>query len=138
MYQAGVGVPKDEAQAVKYFHEAAKKGFAAGQYKLGLAIVLGQGVQQDYPTAIAWFKLAAKQRLPDAQYYLGVMYQRGWGVPANRVEAIGWYLCPRIRASRPQSKPSVTWACHSDRETKSPSRPRLRVARIRRAPGSSE
>jgi TPR repeat protein len=37
MYQYGIGIQKDEAQAVSWYRKAANQGFAPASYKLGIA-----------------------------------------------------------------------------------------------------
>ena len=59
MYQAGHGVPKDDAQAVKWYRLAADQGDARAQSYLGAMYALGQGVPKDYVLAYMWRNLAA-------------------------------------------------------------------------------
>ena len=62
MYAAGLGVPQDYAQAVKWFRLAAEFGRnAEAQYKLGLIYEKGEHVEQDYVQAHMWANLAAAQ-----------------------------------------------------------------------------
>ncbi len=91
MYQAGHGVPKDDAQAVKWFRLAADQGHARAQTSLGTMYASGHGVPQDYAQAAKWFRLAADQANAWAQIMLGIMYQAGDGVPQDYVEAHKWF-----------------------------------------------
>jgi hypothetical protein len=59
MYYYGQGVPKNYAEAVKWFRKAAEQGYAIGQSQLGLMYERGQGVPQNYVWAHMWFNLAA-------------------------------------------------------------------------------
>jgi TPR repeat protein len=42
MYLNGKGVPKDDAEAVKWFRKAAEQGYADAQYDLGLSMPMAQ------------------------------------------------------------------------------------------------
>jgi TPR repeat protein len=61
MYFNGNGVPKDDAEAARWFRLAAEQGRADTQSNLGLMYANGQGVPQDYVLAHMWFNLAAAQ-----------------------------------------------------------------------------
>ena len=47
MYTNGGGVPKDEAEGVKWYRKVAEHGNDAAQYELYLAYYQGKGVPQD-------------------------------------------------------------------------------------------
>jgi TPR repeat protein len=65
IYDSGLGVPQDYAQAVVWYHKAADQGDAGAQFNLGFMYAQGHGVAQDYAQAHMWFSLAAS-RAPDA------------------------------------------------------------------------
>ena len=54
MYANGRGVPKDDAEAVRWFRLAAEQGDAAAQYNLGLMYANGEGVPKDDAEAVRW------------------------------------------------------------------------------------
>jgi uncharacterized protein len=55
----GRGVPKDDAEAGKWFSKAAHAGQPTGQFMLGQWYRDGRGgIPQDYVTAYKWFTLA--------------------------------------------------------------------------------
>jgi hypothetical protein len=91
MYDDGEGVPKDIAEAVRWFRLAADQGDVYAQYNLGVKYVKGEGVPQDSAEAVRWFRLAADQGAARAQCHLGFMYENGKGVPADDDEAVKWY-----------------------------------------------
>lgn len=62
MYRAGVGVPRDAAEAARWTRRAAEQGDALAQYDLGIMYATGQGLAQDYVQAHLWFDLAARQQ----------------------------------------------------------------------------
>lgn len=91
-YSMGKGIPRDYAEAVKWFSKAAEQGHAQAQARLGLVYYMGEGVpQQDYAKAAKWFLMAAEQGYGEAQYILGAMYHDGEGVPQDYVKAYMWY-----------------------------------------------
>ena len=59
MYDNGEGVPRDDAEAIRWFRLAADQGNAVAQYNLGLMYATGEGVPINYVTAYAWFNIAA-------------------------------------------------------------------------------
>ncbi len=60
MYQFGLGVPQDDAEAVRWYRLAAEQGDAGAQAKLGLMYGSGRGVPQDDAEAVRWYRLAAE------------------------------------------------------------------------------
>ena len=60
---AGIGVPKNDAEALKWIRKAAEQGYAPGQYALGTLYQTGmnEGVPVDYVQAHMWHGLAAAQ-----------------------------------------------------------------------------
>ncbi len=64
MYEKGLGVPQDRAEAEKSYRKAAEQGFARAQSNLGFMYSKGHGVPQDYAQALMWFNLAASRFSP--------------------------------------------------------------------------
>ena len=60
-YFTGAGVPKDYAEALKWFRLSADQENARGQGALGSMYYMGRGVPQDYVLAYMWFNLSAAQ-----------------------------------------------------------------------------
>jgi TPR repeat protein len=87
MYANGLGVSKDETEAMKWYRLAADQGRADAQYQLGHLFYQ----QNNFAEAVKWFRLAADQGRPDAQSNLGVMYAEGEGVPRDDVQALMWF-----------------------------------------------
>ena len=90
MYNTGRGVPRDVAEAAKWYRLAADQGYAVAQNNLGFMYDTGQGVPQDYAEAMRWYRLAADQGHARAQANLGMMYEDGNGVPRDLVTAHMW------------------------------------------------
>ncbi len=89
-YRFGQGVPKNYAEAVKWYRKAAEQGYDKAQYNLGVCYDFGKGVPQDHAKAVSWYRKAAEQGHAKAQFNLGVSYKYGQGVTRNIVEAYAW------------------------------------------------
>jgi hypothetical protein len=57
-YSNGLGVPRDDAEAVKWFRMAAEQGHPQAQASLGVAYRTGRGVPRDDLQSYFWFSLA--------------------------------------------------------------------------------
>jgi len=89
-YYLGQGVPKDYAEAVKWFRKAAAQNYAPAQSMLGSCYANGQGVAKNKVEAVKWFRKAAEQNDATAQNDLGVRYANGQGVAKDDAEAVKW------------------------------------------------
>jgi TPR repeat protein len=56
----GFGVPKDNAEAAKWFVQAAQKNDAQAQYYMGMLTSKGDGVDKDPVAAHMWYSLSVK------------------------------------------------------------------------------
>jgi len=120
IYRGGMGLPKSESEAIKWFRLAAgwgvleaqrdldqllkkqllqpqtnlakraEKGEPNAQYQLGMRYVNGEGIGKDPQKAATWLKKAAEQNNPQAQYQLGKMYKEGIGVTPDPKQAKHW------------------------------------------------
>ena len=86
-----MGVPQDDAEAVRWYRLAADQGFARAQYRLGTMYLRGFGVPQDDAEGVRWYRLAADQSYVPALTNLGNMYETGEGVAQDYVQAYMWY-----------------------------------------------
>ena len=59
MYDRGLGARQDDVMAVEWYREAAERGDASAQLKLGVRYAKGEGVPQDDALAHKWLTLAA-------------------------------------------------------------------------------
>jgi TPR repeat protein len=91
MYFRGEGVPKDDAEAIRWSRKAAEQGYAAAQRNLGVAYAKGQGVPKDEAEAVRWYRKAAEQGDARAQVNIGWAYASGRGVAKDEREAVRWY-----------------------------------------------
>lgn len=85
------GLKQDYAEALKWYHRAAEKGFALAQYNLGLAYDLGHGVPVDERQALRYYLQAAEQGFGAAQFNVGNMYANGRGTGRDLFEANLWF-----------------------------------------------
>jgi TPR repeat protein len=83
--------PDAERNACNLFRQAALKGYAGSQYRLGYCYETGRGVEQNFSTANEWYEKAANQGFVDAQYKLGHSYRVGRGVQIDLTTALQWY-----------------------------------------------
>lgn len=89
------GVEQDNAQAIYWWGEAAKKGHSEAQLKLGWWLLKGRDVvKQDEAAGMNWLLMAANQGEPQAQYEVGIGYWKGRGVKPDPIAAYMWLdLC---------------------------------------------
>jgi TPR repeat protein len=90
-FSRGLGVPKDEAESLKWQTLAANQGYATSQFGLGVRYYYGTGVTKDDSLAAQWFRKAANQDHASAQAWLGLAYANGRGVPKDENEAVRWF-----------------------------------------------
>ncbi len=91
MYAKGIGVTKNEEEAVKWYKKAALQGHLNSQFNLGVIYAKGRGVAQDYAESFKWYKMAADQGDVSAQSILAMMYAKGIGTEKNEKQAVNWY-----------------------------------------------
>ncbi|MGH8655105.1 MAG: tetratricopeptide repeat protein [Gammaproteobacteria bacterium] len=96
MYEEGIGIAKNYAEAVKWYHKAAEQGEPQAQANLGLLYfnALSLGLSSDpnsaYTEALHWFSKAANQGNATGQFGLAGIYATGKGVPEDGAEALKW------------------------------------------------
>lgn len=89
-YWSGVGVAKDQAQALVWFHKAGEQGDRTAEVYLASAYNHGTGVCQDFTQAAFWLRRAAEQGDAESQWVLGNAYEFGRGVPMDSGQAHTW------------------------------------------------
>ena len=89
--EQGSTAPAGESPRIRKLREAANRGNAEAQYKLGVACEYGKGTAKDLSEAVSWFRKAAEQGFADGQAALGTAYHFGNGVKADHAEAVRWY-----------------------------------------------
>jgi TPR repeat protein len=88
MYEQGIGVGKDEKEAVVWYDKAASQGHAAAQFNLGVLYENGRGTVIDFAKANEWYRKASAQGDALAIGNLGMLYVRGQGVKENKIAGV--------------------------------------------------
>lgn len=76
---------------VKFLTQAAEKGQAVAQYRLGTLYERGQGIPADAAKAAHWYEMAANQGNRKAMHNLAVSYASGATGKKNMAEAARWF-----------------------------------------------
>ncbi|MFI8482963.1 tetratricopeptide repeat protein [Pseudomonas sp. NPDC078700] len=84
MYEQGIGVAKDETQAIQWYEKSAQQGNSNAQYNLGVLYENGRGTPVDFAQANQWYRKAAAQGDALAVGNLGMLYMRGDGVKVDK------------------------------------------------------
>jgi len=92
MYERGIGVGKDEKEAVLWYGKAASQGNAAAQFNLGVLYENGRGTEVDFAKANEWYRKASAQGDALAIGNLGMLYVRGQGVKENKLVGVALLL----------------------------------------------
>ena len=66
MYDFGMGVPENDAEAVKWYRKSADQGNAKAQSNLGVMYAKGEGVPENNIRAYVWWSMAKTQDDADA------------------------------------------------------------------------
>lgn len=92
LWARGVGVPAaDFKEALRWWKEAARRGYAVSMNNIGLLYANGQGVKQDYSAALKWWQMSAERGNAWAMNSVGDSYERGLGVEQSYTQALDWY-----------------------------------------------
>jgi localization factor PodJL len=87
----GNGATVNLPDAVRFLTQAAEKGQAVAQYRLGTLYERGQGVTADGAKAAHWYEMAANQGNRKAMHNLAVSYASGVAGKKNMAEAARWF-----------------------------------------------
>ena len=90
IYLRGDGVPKDDAEAMKWLRKAADQDNALAERYLAEMYFKGRGVEQNNMEAAKWLRMAADQGDAESEHNLAVLYSQGQGVPRNLKQAVEW------------------------------------------------
>ena len=104
VYAKGEGIPRDHAEAVRWYRKAARQGFVRAQNNLGFMHANGEGIPRDYTEAVFWYRKAAEQGDALAQANLGFMYANGEGVPKDKVQAYAWISMAAAQGHTPSGE----------------------------------
>ncbi len=118
----GVGISRNDVNALDYLHRSAELGYPQAQVVLGYFYDTGSVVTQDPSQAADWYKKAAKQDDRLADWLLGRLFFTGNGVPrdlntaetwlqraANQGDPFGQQLLGSIRLERNDYPKAAEW-----------------------------
>jgi TPR repeat protein len=92
IYERGIGIPKNPAQALAWYGKAADFGFVPAQNVIGQAWADGYGGARDGRKAVGYLQSAAEEGFVPAQYNLAKVYYNGdAGVTRDLKQAGAWF-----------------------------------------------
>ena len=103
MYEQGIGVGKDEREAVAWYRKAAEQGNSNAQYNLAVLYENGRGTKVDFAQARQWYRKAAAQGDELAVGNLGMLYVRGQGVTEDKVAGLALLMLSVAMNDSPQN-----------------------------------
>lgn len=103
MYEKGMGVGKDEKEAVVWYGKSAAQGNSAAQFNLGVMYENGRGTAVDFAKAHEWYRKASVQGDPLAIGNLGMLYVRGQGVKENKTAGMALLLISATKDPSPEN-----------------------------------
>ncbi|MCH2171109.1 sel1 repeat family protein [Myxococcota bacterium] len=89
--EAGDGVPRNDAEALRWYRSAAEKGSVEALYFEGVMRYTGRGAPKDLEFGARRIQEAAERGNLAAQNSLGVLYAMGEGVEMNPAESMRWF-----------------------------------------------
>ena len=92
MYEQGIGIAKNDKEALFWYEKAAAQGSSAAQYNLGVLYENGRGTAVEFAKANAMYRKASVQGDALAVGNLGMLYIRGDGVKVNKVAGVALLL----------------------------------------------
>ena len=103
MYEQGIGVGKNEKDAVLWYGKAASQGNASAQFNLGVLYEHGSGTNVDFAKANEWYRKASVQGDALAIGNLGMLYVRGQGVKENKTVGMALLLVSATMDTSPEN-----------------------------------
>ncbi len=103
MYERGIGVGKDEKEALVWYRKSAELGNSNAQFNLGVMYENGRGCEVDFAQSHLWYRKASLQGDPLAIGNLGMLYLRGQGVKEDKVAAVALLLQSATMDSSPEN-----------------------------------
>jgi eukaryotic-like serine/threonine-protein kinase len=91
LFEKGLGVPRDDKQAVLTYQQAAQQGQVNAQLRLGAMYETGRGVERSDEQAFYWYRKAGEQGNPEAENDVGLMYLTGTGTKQSDFDAAVWF-----------------------------------------------
>jgi len=88
MYEQGIGVEKDQKEAVIWYLKAAQQGNSNAQYNLAVLYENGRGCDVNFQEAHKWYREAVMQGDGLAVGNLGMLYLRAQGVKEDKIAGL--------------------------------------------------
>lgn len=104
MYEHGIGVIKDEKEAVFWYQKAALLGNSNAQYNLAVLYENGRGCDVDFSQAHKWYREAIVQGDGLAVGNLGMLYLRGQGVAEDKVAGLALLIISVTMDNSPENR----------------------------------
>lgn len=86
MYYEGLGVERNEKEALRWFNTAAQLGSKVGAFYCGKYAL----IEQQYEDAFRWLQASAKQDYGPSLLWLGLIFVRGLGRPSDLKKGVGY------------------------------------------------
>jgi TPR repeat protein len=90
-YLNGIGVDKDSIAAIKYFEDAAHRGYTNAYNNLGMIMKNAAYGKQDFKKAVYYFEEGVKAGSLMCNYDAGYMYYKGLGCKQDYARAIEFF-----------------------------------------------
>ena len=91
-YEEGIGLPRDQTLAIKWYTKGADLGSPEAMVNLGSCYSQGKGgLARDDKVAVKWYERGAEQNYPLAWHNLGIAYLTGRGVKEDPVKAAEYF-----------------------------------------------
>jgi hypothetical protein len=88
LFQHGLGVKRDDSEALRWYRLASNQGNPEGEVSLGILYRDGLGTAKNDREAVRWFTRAAREGDPVGEVGAGLMYHLGRGVEKDDGEAL--------------------------------------------------
>jgi TPR repeat protein len=105
LYAKGMGVPKDDGEALRWYGEGARRGDPRALFRVGEVYEQGRGVEIDAIEALGWYLVAAQTGYADARQRANALSARldPDAVQAATQRADAWQRSHQSREARSES-----------------------------------
>lgn len=90
-HQYGVGMGRDDAEALRLYRVAADGGNAEGMHMVGFFHDTAIGVPEDFCEAMKWYRAGAAAGNTYSMVFAGDLFSEGQGVAVDLSQAMKWY-----------------------------------------------
>jgi TPR repeat protein len=99
-FERGLGIVRNESEAIRLFILSSNQGYAAAQFQLGVCYTRGFGVVRNQSEAVRLYTLASNQGYNPAHIRLGACYEHSLGVVGNKEEAFRLYILATVQSGQ--------------------------------------